>query len=89
MMEPAEVTVFTAQGDMEARQIVAFLEAWGIPSRIHGEALRLTHGLTLDGLGQAEVRVPVERSAEALDLLARAERGELTLHELPEDDGAR
>lgn len=85
-MASDEVTVFTAQGEMEARQIVAFLGAHGIPSRIHGEALRLTHGLTLDGLGQAEVRVPRDHAAAAMDLLARADRGELALHELPETD---
>ncbi len=88
-MTPEEITVFTAQGDLEARQIVAFLAAWGIPSRIHGEALRLTHGLTLDGLGQAEVRVPADRAAEALSLLAQADRGELVLGEEPEDDDPR
>jgi len=78
-MPSQETRVHTANGELDAQQVRAFLEAHGIPCEFHGEALRHTHGLTLDGLGQVEVHVPIDRVEEARDLLARAEAGELTL----------
>jgi len=74
--------VFTAQGEFEAQQMRAFLESHGIPCDFRGEALRNTHALTLDGLGQVEIWVPLECVPQARALVARAESGEL---ELPED----
>ena len=71
--------VHTANGELDAQQVRAFLEANEIPCEFHGEALRNTHGLTLDGLGQVEVHVPLERVEEARELLARADAGELAL----------
>jgi len=73
------VVVFTAQGELEETQVRSFLSAHGIPTVTRGEALRKTHGLTLDGLGQVEIIVAAEHAAEALQLLADAERGELRL----------
>ena len=55
-------------------------ESAGISSELRGEALRNTHGLTIDGLGMVEVVVSREdedRSARAL--LAAAEQGALRL----------
>ena len=43
--------IFIASGEMHAQQVRAFLEAAGIPTAVRGEALRHTHGLTIDGLG--------------------------------------
>jgi hypothetical protein len=85
-MEPKETCVYTAQGETEAQQIRAFLEAHGIPCEFHGEALRITHGLTLDGLGEVKVHVPLDRVQEARELLARAEAGELRIDDKPESD---
>jgi hypothetical protein len=78
-MNEDPVVVFTAQGELEETQVRSFLKAHGIPTVTHGEALRKTHGLTLDGLGQVEIIVAAEHAAEALQLLADAERGELRL----------
>ena len=78
-MPSKETCVHTANGELDAQQVRAFLEAHGIPSEFHGEALRNTHGLTLDGLGRVEVHVPIDRVEEARELLVRAEAGELTL----------
>lgn len=49
--------VFVASGEMQAQQVRAFLEAAGVPTMERGEALRNTHGLTLDGLGAVEILV--------------------------------
>jgi hypothetical protein len=80
-MEQAGVVVFTAQGEPEEQQVRSFLGAHGITTWVRGEALRKTHGLTLDGLGQVEIMVAAEDENEARALLAQAERGELALDE--------
>ena len=77
------VVVFTAQGELEETQVRSFLAAHDIPTSTRGEALRHTHGLTLDGLGAVEIMVAAEHEATARLLLDQAERGELTLDELP------
>lgn len=78
-MEHPHVTVAVCLGELEAQQLRAFLEANGIPVTFRGEALRVTHGLTLDGLGQVEIQVPAEREEEARTLLDAVERGELRI----------
>jgi hypothetical protein len=79
------VTVVTVQGDFEAQQIVGFLEAHGVAATLRGEALRRTHGLTLDGLGQVEVQVAQHQAEEAAELLEAAARGDLALADDPVD----
>ena len=71
--------VFTANGEIEAQQVRAFLEAAGISSELRGESLRNTHGLTLDGLGMVEILVSDVDEARARALLAAAEVGEFRL----------
>ena len=73
------VVVYTAQGEFDETQVRSFLGAHDIPTSTHGEALRHTHGLTLDGLGAVEIMVAAEHEATARRLLDQAERGELTL----------
>jgi hypothetical protein len=73
------VTVVTAQGQFEEGQICSFLEAAGIPTAVRGEALRHTHGLTIDGIGAAHIMVPEIHADQARELLARAERGDLRI----------
>jgi hypothetical protein len=46
---------------------------------LRGEALRNTHGLTLDGLGMVEIVVSDEDEERARELLASAERGEFRI----------
>ena len=55
-----ERCVFTANGEIQAQQVQAFLESAGIQSMLRGESLRKTHGLTFDGLGSVEILVDVE-----------------------------
>ena len=71
--------VFTANGEMQAQQVRAFLEAAGISSESRGESLRNTHGLTLDGLGMVEILVSDVDEARARAFLASAEDGEFRL----------
>ena len=75
------VVVFTAQGEFEEQQVRSFLEAHQIPTWVRREALRHTHSLTLDGLGQVQVLVAREHEATARELLARVARGEFTITE--------
>jgi hypothetical protein len=71
--------IFTANGEIHAQQIRAFLEAAGIPSQSRGESLRNTHGLTLDGLGRVEIIVADSDEGPARALLASAEAGDFRL----------
>ena len=48
---------------------------------MRGEALRKTHGLTLDGLGMVQILVRESDADPARELLAAVERGELALEE--------
>jgi hypothetical protein len=73
--------VFVANGEMQAQQVRAFLEAAGVPSVEQGEALRHTHGLTLDGLGAVEILVATGDAGQARALLNSAEAGAFRLAE--------
>ena len=75
--------VFVANGAVQAQQVRAFLEAAGISSVERGEALRNTHGLTLDGLGSVEILVAADDAEQAGALLEAAEAGRFRV-----DDGA-
>ena len=77
------VVISVVQGQFAEAQIKAFLEAHGIPCELRGEALRVTHAISVDGIGAAEVLVPAEQADEARDLLAQAERGELAIDDAP------
>ena len=57
LMDETLQCVFVANGEIHAHQVRTFLEAAGIPAAERGEALRNTHGLTLDGLGGVAIMV--------------------------------
>jgi hypothetical protein len=80
-MHGPERCVFIANGEIQALQVQAFLEAAGITSISRGETLRKTHGLTLDGLGIVEILVNESDEERARTLLASAEAGEFRLNE--------
>ena len=71
--------VFVANGEIHAQQVRAFLEAAGIPTAVRGEALRNTHGLTLDGLGAVEISVAASEADRARALLESADAGQFRL----------
>jgi hypothetical protein len=62
-------TVCVVQGLLRARVIKGRLEGQGIPVLLSYESAGPVIGLTVDGLGQVEVRVPASREQEALALL--------------------
>lgn len=78
-MNPGLRCVFVASGEIHAQQVRAFLEAAGISTAVRGEALRNTHGLTLDGLGAVEITVAEADASRARALLDSAEAGEFRL----------
>ena len=71
--------VFVASGEVEAQQVRAFLEAAGIATAERGEALRKTHGLTVDGLGAVDILVSESDAAQAREMLASADAGAFRL----------
>jgi len=81
MKESEDTCVHVANGEFNAQQVRAFLEANGITCDFHGEALRMTHGLTLNGLGEVRVHVRPEHVARARELLKQVEAGEHGLEE--------
>lgn len=82
-MTEGEQVVFVAQGQPEAEQVRAFLEAAGIPTVLRGESLTRTHGITVSELARIEIVVAAADADRANELLAAVERGEL---QLTEDD---
>ena len=91
------VTVFKAQGRLDAESIKGFLEAQGIPALLDINALGQIYGLTVGDLGEVGVMVPEQNQEHARELLTAVENGEfedevlmgapLTL--IPEDDLAK
>lgn len=75
------VVVETVQGLADEEQLLSFLAANGITASVQGEALRRTHGFTLDGLGAVRILVPAAQAATARELLERVHTGELALAE--------
>ena len=78
-MDQDWTVVYTAQGELDETHVRTFLEAHGISTSTRGEALRKTHALTLNGLGQVEILVAPKDAAEAQALLDAAEQGDLAL----------
>ena len=89
-MKEQTVSLTRVNGETEAQQLRAFLEAHGIACEFHGEALRNTHGLTIDGLGAVEIRVWLDQADEAQNLLIRMRKGEFAIDDesMPETEGA-
>jgi hypothetical protein len=63
------VEVFKAQGEMEAQVIRSVLESDGIESMLSGESIRLTHGLTVDGLAEVKILVRDDEETRAREVI--------------------
>jgi hypothetical protein len=70
------VTVYTAQGLLQAEVIKGKLESAGIPVLLAYESVGPIYGLTVDGLGQVRVQVPARHADDAQALLADDEAAE-------------
>jgi hypothetical protein len=77
--QEGEIELLRVQGQINAEPILAALRANGIPARTVGEALGSVYGLTLDGLGEVTIVVPIEHEEQALELIAAAEGDQLAL----------
>jgi hypothetical protein len=64
------VEVWTAHGEMAAQVIRSVLESDGIDSMLSGESIRLTHGITVDGLAEVKILVRKEDEARAREVIA-------------------
>lgn len=61
--------VYRAYGMLEAEAIKGRLETSGIPAALDYESIGRTFGITIDGLGEVRILVPIERAADARELL--------------------
>ncbi len=62
-------TVYLASGQPEAEIIKGRLETEGIPAVLRYESAGIVYGLTINGLGQVEVRVPSSLAKDAKEIL--------------------
>ncbi len=61
--------VYRTQGMLQAEAIKGRLEVSGIPAMLDYESLGPTMGITIDGLGEVRILVPIDRAADARELL--------------------
>jgi len=64
------VEVWKAHGEMDAQMIRSLLEGSGIDAMLSGEAVRLTHGITVDGLAEVKILVREEDVERAREVIA-------------------
>jgi len=64
--------VATASGMTQANIIVGRLASDGIRTRLHYEAAGPIYGITIDGLGEVRILVPVPDRERAEELLSRS-----------------
>ena len=62
--------IYQAQGMLEAEAVKGRLETSGIPAAFDYESIGRTFGLTIDGLGEVRILVPIDRADEARELLS-------------------
>jgi hypothetical protein len=67
------VEIWKTQGEMGAQLIRSLLESHGISVLFRGEALRLTHGFTVDGLAEVRILVPAEQAKRSCEILSTTE----------------
>ena len=87
-VESDYVVVARVQGQFDEEQVRAFLAVNGISTYVRGETVRTAFGISIDGLGLVEILVAPDVADLARDLLTRADRGEFTLVEADQPDGA-
>ncbi|MGD8413230.1 MAG: DUF2007 domain-containing protein [Candidatus Latescibacterota bacterium] len=63
------VEVHKAQGEIDAQMIRSVLEGDGIDSMLSGESVRLTHGITVDGLAEVKILVRKEDEERAREVI--------------------
>lgn len=66
--EPVEV--WRSHGEIETQVLRALLESHGIETMLSGEALRITHGFTMDGLAEVRILVRAKEAERAREIIA-------------------
>jgi hypothetical protein len=69
-------TVYVARSQPEAEIVKGRLNCEDIPAILRYESAGIVYGLTVDGLGQVEVRVPSHLAERAIEILAVDENEE-------------
>lgn len=69
-------TVYVARSQPEAEIVKGRLSCEDIPAILSYESAGIIYGLTVDGLGQVEVRVPAHFAKRATEILAVLENEE-------------
>jgi hypothetical protein len=67
------VEVWVASGMLQAEIVKGKLETNGIPVLLKYESLGPVIGLTVDGLGEVQVMVPIDKEDQARALLAESD----------------
>jgi hypothetical protein len=73
MSEVIPVTVYVAQGLMEANVVKGMLESEGIPVILQYDSSSIVFGISADSLGEVKILVPPDKEATALAILKEAE----------------
>jgi hypothetical protein len=68
--------VYHAQGMLQAEAVKGRLETSGIPALLKYESVGPVLGITIDGLGEVRVLVPIDRAEDARELLRSPIEGE-------------
>jgi len=69
-------TVYIARSQPEAEIVKGRLNCEDIPAILRYEAAGVIYGLTVNGLGQVDVRVPTHLAQRAMEILAVVEKEE-------------
>jgi rRNA maturation endonuclease Nob1 len=67
------VQVYLAQGEIDAQMIRSVLDANGVECMLSGESVRLTHGLTVDGLAEVKILVREEDAERAREVISASD----------------
>lgn len=62
---------YTASGITNANIVVGRLETEGIPARLKYEAVGAIYAITIDGLGEVDILVPVNYLEKAREVLSQ------------------
>lgn len=75
-MQKKRVRVYTANGQLDADIVRAFLESMQIHAVTSRESLGSVYGFSVGPLGAVDIMVPEEEAAVAMEILRRMEEGE-------------
>ena len=86
MNEDLWEVVATAAGMTQANLITGRLASDGIPTRLRYEAAGAIYAITVDGLGEVKILVPVPDWERAKELLSRSyDDGDLPWEKIPDN----